>query len=141
MSVEFRQPPEHRYPAAAEDCYAGLVWTTAHATELRIDLGMLAIVGASAGGRLAVATAPMARGRGGPRLRAQVLICPMLDCRGVTVSSKQFVCDGLVWVRELNKRSWRWYLGKEGAKANNVGQYASGAREISSRVATGNMGL
>jgi acetyl esterase/lipase len=51
VSVEFRQSPEHRYPAAAEDCYAGLVWTTAHATELRID------------GGLAVATALMARDR------------------------------------------------------------------------------
>ena len=96
MSVEFRQPPEHRYPAAAEDCYAGLVWTTAHATELQIDLGMLAILGVSAGGGLAVAAALMARDRGGPRLRAQVLVCPVLDCRGVTVSSKQSVGDGIV---------------------------------------------
>ena len=56
--------------------------------ELRIDLGMLVIVGASAGGGLAAVTALMARDRGGPRLRAQVLTCLMLDCRGVTVSSK-----------------------------------------------------
>jgi len=52
VSVKFRQPPEHRYPAR-RGLLCGLVWTTAHATELRIDLGMLAIVGASAGGGLA----------------------------------------------------------------------------------------
>ena len=127
VSVEYRQPPEHRYPAAAEDCYAGLVWTAAHAAELRIDLGMLVIVGASAGGGLAAATALIARDRSGPRLRAQVLICPMLDCRGVTVSSKQFVGDGIVWDRESNERSWRWYLGEERAKSDDASEYASPA--------------
>ena len=63
----------------------------------------------SAGGGLAVATALMARDRGEPRLRAQVLIYLMLDCRGVTVSSEQFVGDGIMWDHELNKRSWRRY--------------------------------
>jgi len=127
VSVEYRQPPEHRYPAAVEDCYTGLLWTAAHAAELRIDLANLVIAGGSAGGGLAAATSLIARDRGEPALRAQLLMCPMLDCRGGTVSSAQFVGDGIVWDRESNERSWRWYLGEEGAKAENVSPYASPA--------------
>jgi len=50
--------------------------------------------------------------------------------------------DGLVWDRELNKRSWRWYLGKEGAKADDVGQYVSPALAKSlAGLPRGNVGL
>ncbi|OCL13073.1 hypothetical protein AOQ84DRAFT_352189 [Glonium stellatum] len=124
VTVEYRQPPEHRYPAAVEDCYAGLVWVAAHAAELRVDLEMLVIMGGSAGGGLAAATALMARDRRGPKLKAQMLYYPMLDCRGVTVSSKQFVGDGIVWDRESDQRAWQWYLGEEGVKGD-VSEYAS----------------
>ena len=37
VSVEYRLAPEQPDPAPVEDCYAGLVWTAAHAAELEID--------------------------------------------------------------------------------------------------------
>src|SRR5437764_5882658 len=36
-SVRYRLAPEHRYPAALDDCYAGLRWIKAHAEELGVD--------------------------------------------------------------------------------------------------------
>ena len=98
VSVEYRLAPEHPDPAPVEDCYAGLVWTAAHADELGIDPTRILIAGASAGGGLAAGTALLARDRGGPVLTHQVLICPMIDDRFETPSSQML--DGVgVWDR------------------------------------------
>lgn len=51
ISVEYRLAPGAQYPEPLEDCYAGLVWATAHATELDIDPDRVIIGGKSAGWR------------------------------------------------------------------------------------------
>jgi acetyl esterase len=78
-SVDYRLAPEHKYPTAAEDCYAALRWTVDHAGELGIDPSRVSVGGGSAGGNLAAAVALMARDRGGPRLRFQLLDIPATD--------------------------------------------------------------
>jgi len=37
VSVGYRLPPEHPFPAPVEDCYAGLQWLFAHAGDLGVD--------------------------------------------------------------------------------------------------------
>lgn len=76
ISVDYRLAPEHRYPAAPEDCYAATVWAGEHAAELDGDGTRLAVAGDSAGGNLAAVVAQMARDRSGPALRFQLLIYP-----------------------------------------------------------------
>ena len=79
LSVGYRLAPEHPYPAPVDDCYDALVWAAAHADELGCDPRRLAVAGDSAGGNLSAAVSIMARDRGGPALRHQLLIYPVTD--------------------------------------------------------------
>jgi acetyl esterase/lipase len=126
VSVEYRLAPEHPHPAPVEDCYAGLVWTSASADGLGIDPARLLIAGGSAGGGLAAGVALMARDRGGPALTHQVLRCPMLDDRGITPSSQELEGEG-VWDRVSNTTGWTALLG-EARGGPDVSPYAAPAR-------------
>lgn len=126
VSVEYRLAPENPHPAPVEDCYAGLVWTAQHAAELGIDPARLMIAGTSAGGGLAAGTALLARDRQYPELSHQVLICPMLDDRGITPSSQMLEGDG-VWDRHDNLFGWTALLG-ESRGGPQVSPYAAPAR-------------
>jgi acetyl esterase/lipase len=126
VSVEYRVAPEDPYPAPLDDCYAGLLWMAAQATELGYDPARLAIAGASAGGGLAAGVTLRARDSSGPALAAQVLIYPMLDDRNETTSSYQF--DGFgPWNRASNDTGWDAYLGDRRRSAGVPG-YAAPAR-------------
>lgn len=130
VSVGYRLAPEHPHPAPVEDCYAGLVWTAEHRDELGIDPSRLAIAGASAGGGLAAGAALMARDRGGPALSHQILMCPMLDDRGITPSSQELdddVAGRGMWDRASNVTGWTALLG-DAAGGPDVSPYAAPAR-------------
>lgn len=85
-SVGYRLAPEHVFPTAAEDCYAALLWVSMNADALGVDGARIAVGGGSAGGNLAAVVALMARDRGGPPLRAQVLDIPATDLTMVSGS-------------------------------------------------------
>jgi acetyl esterase/lipase len=125
VSVEYRLAPETPYPGPLDDCYAGLAWTFAHASELGVDPARIGITGLSAGGGLAAALALLARDRGELQLAFQLLQCPMIDDRQVSESS----CydDLLIWSRESNTFGWRSYLG-DLYGTDHVPAYAAAAR-------------
>jgi len=74
----YRLAPEHRFPAAADDCYAAVRWVAEHAEEIGADPARLAVGGDSAGGNLAAGVALRARA-GGPALAGQLLVYPNTD--------------------------------------------------------------
>jgi acetyl esterase/lipase len=124
ISVDYRLAPEHPHPIPVEDCYAGLAWTAGQAGRLGIDAARIVIGGESAGGGLAAATALLARDRGGPALRFQYLVYPMLDDRNDSSSALEFGADWPVWPREMNEVGWRALLGD---RAGSVGVSPNGA--------------
>jgi acetyl esterase/lipase len=126
VSVDYRLAPETPHPGPVNDCYAGLVWTAAHAGELGFDPARLIVAGGSAGGGLAAAITLMARDLGGPALLGQLLVCPMLDDRNESPSALQMAGLG-VWDRTANATGWGALLGAA-AGGPDVSPYAAPAR-------------
>jgi acetyl esterase len=79
VSVDYRLAPEHKFPAAPEDCYAATEWVASHAAEVNGDASRIAVGGDSAGGNLASVVSQMARDKGGPALVFQLLVYPGTD--------------------------------------------------------------
>ena len=53
-SLDFRQGPEHKHPAASADVAAGVRWMRAHASRLGVDPSRIGLAGQSSGGHLAL---------------------------------------------------------------------------------------
>jgi acetyl esterase/lipase len=110
IAVDYRLAPEAAYPAAVEDCIAAVQWAIHH-VEDRVPGARVAVMGDSAGGGLAAATAIGCRDRGIGPLAAQILIYPMLDYR--TDQASVFIEPFLTWSAADNVTGWRAYLGED----------------------------
>jgi len=128
VSVDYRLAPEHRFPAAADDCYAATVWAAEHAEELGGDRARVAVGGDSAGGNLAAVVALMARDRGGPALVFQLLVYPVIDRDLDRHPSMTENASGYLLERDDMDWFWGLYLGDD---ADAESPYAAPARATS----------
>lgn len=87
VSVDYRMGPEHRFPAAPEDCLAATRWVRDQAQALGVDASRLAVGGDSAGGNLAAVVSQMARDAGDLPIAFQLLIYPATVQRRFTHSN------------------------------------------------------
>lgn len=101
VSVDYRLAPEHKFPAAAEDAYSATRYVAEHASEFGVDPRRLAVGGDSAGGTLATVVALMARDRGGPALKFQLLVYPVTDFTGHATQSERDYGKGYFLDEEL----------------------------------------
>ncbi|XP_072210540.1 arylacetamide deacetylase-like 4 [Excalfactoria chinensis] len=80
VSVGYRLAPEHKYPAAYEDCLNATMHFMRNAEQYGVDPARISVCGDSAGGNLAAAISQTLAGRADlPKLRAQILIYPILQ--------------------------------------------------------------
>lgn len=120
VSVDYRLAPEHRFPAAADDCYAATVWTAAHAGEFGGDATRIAVAGDSAGGNLAAVVALMSRDRNGPAIKFQLLVYPVTNGRFDTPSYTE---NGEGYM--LTKASMIWFWDHYADAQQRMNPYAS----------------
>ncbi|MCC8974845.1 alpha/beta hydrolase, partial [Bradyrhizobium brasilense] len=81
ISVDYRRPPETRFPGAFEDAFAAIRDVVARIAEFGGDLSRVGVAGDSAGGNLAATTALACRDAG-IRLAGQLLVYPVTDVVG-----------------------------------------------------------
>jgi len=75
LAVDYRRPPEHRFPAAPDDVDTALGWLLAQLPGLGLDPARVVALGDSAGGNLALVAALRNPGV----LAATVLVYPFVD--------------------------------------------------------------
>jgi len=81
VSVDYRRPPETRFPGAFEDGFAAVRDVLGRIAEFGGDRARVGVAGDSAGGNLAAATAIACRDAG-IKLAAQLLVYPVTDVVG-----------------------------------------------------------
>jgi acetyl esterase len=107
--VDYVNAPEARYPTQQEQAYASMVYAVEHARDLHVDPERLAIVGDSVGGHMAAVVTLMAKRRGGPKIRHQVLFYPVVDYASDTESYRAFANGP--WLTAANMK---WMFDLEG---------------------------
>lgn len=106
IAVDYRLGPEHKFPAAVEDCIAATRWVAEQGEALGVDAARIAVGGDSAGGNLATVVAIALRDAGGPPLAFQALVYPATDQRMDSASHARFgegyllTRNNMLWFRD-----------------------------------------
>jgi len=122
--VDYTPSPEAHYPTAINQAYAATRWVAEHGKEINVDGKRLAVAGNSVGGNMAAVVALMAKEKGTPALRYQVLLWPVTDANFNTGSYDQYA-EGHFLTRNMMKWFWDNYT-TDAAQRNEI--YASPLR-------------
>jgi acetyl esterase len=105
VSVDYRQGPEHRFPAAHDDAIATYEWALQNAASFKGDPSRVALAGESAGGGLAVATAIAARDR---TLQMPVAIVSVYPIAGTDTTTPSYVENAEA--KPLSRAAMSWFF-------------------------------
>ncbi|WP_189658586.1 alpha/beta hydrolase [Pseudomonas amygdali] len=122
--VNYTPSPEAHYPTAINQAYAATRWVAEHGKEINVDGKRLAVAGNSVGGNMAAVVALMAKEKGTPALRYQVLLWPVTDANFDNDSYNQHA-EGHFLTRNMMKWFWDNYT-TDAAQRNEI--YASPLR-------------
>ncbi len=125
LAIDYRLSPEHKFPAAVEDCQAAYRWLVDHAEEVNADRSRLAVGGDSAGGSLSLSTAVWAAEKGLP-MAFQLLIYPGADFVERTESRRLFA-EGFVLTEVFMDGAEEAYFADDADKSHPD---ASGIRRV-----------
>ncbi|MFT8244428.1 alpha/beta hydrolase [Roseomonas sp. BN140053] len=105
LSVNYRRGPESKFPAAHDDAYATYVWAVQNAATLGAMPNKVAIVGESAGGNLAIATAITTKVNNAPMPVALGLVYPVA---GTDLTTPSYVTYANA--KPLNRPMIEWFV-------------------------------
>ncbi|KOV60895.1 lipase [Streptomyces sp. AS58] len=102
--VDYTPSPEAQFPVPIEQAYTVAKWVSEHGGEIGLDSSRLAVVGDSVGGDMTAAVTLMAKQRGGPKFRQQVMLYPVTDADFDTASYHRYAEN--CW---LSRPAMKWY--------------------------------
>jgi acetyl esterase len=117
LAVDYRLAPEHKFPAAVDDCVAAYRWLRTHGASIGADSTRVAVAGDSAGGNLSAVVSQLAASAGVPVPACQVLIYPAVDF-SLETESHQELADGHIIPRDRIVWYMEQYLRGESDKAD-----------------------
>jgi acetyl esterase len=117
VAVDYRLAPEHKFPAAVEDCFAAYRWLRTKGRDLGADTAKVAVAGDSAGGNLSAAVSQLAAVNNIAVPTCQVLIYPAVDFSLETPSHRE-LADGHVIPRDRILWYMEQYLKSDADKAD-----------------------
>ena len=107
ISVDYREAPEAKFPAAWDDALASYKWALANAASLKGDPKRVALAGESAGGNLALATAIAARDGG---LQQPTHVLSIYPVTQTSLNTESYIENALA--QPLNRAMVAWFVDK-----------------------------
>ena len=77
--VDYTPSPDAQYPQALHEIYAATKWVAGNGAEINVDGKSMAVVGNSVGGNMTTVTCLMAKEKGGPHIKLQILLWPVTN--------------------------------------------------------------
>ncbi|MDY7065319.1 Carboxylesterase NlhH [Pseudomonas extremaustralis] len=106
--VNYTPSPEARYPVAINQAYGATKWVAEHGKEISVDGKRLAVAGNSVGGNMAAVVSLMAKDKGTPAIKFQLLLWPVTDANFNTSSYNQYA-EGHFLTKNMMKWFWDNY--------------------------------
>ena len=91
--VNYTRTPDAAYPRQINEIFAATKWVADHGDEINVDGRNLAVVGNSVGGNMTAVTTLKAKENGGPEIKVQIMMWPIVDADFETESYQQFGRD------------------------------------------------
>lgn len=91
--VNYTPTPDATFPKAINEIYAATKWVAERGDQINVDGKRLAVVGNSVGGNMTAVTGLQAKKFGGPDIKLQVMLWPIVDADFETGSYQQFGKD------------------------------------------------
>ncbi|WP_321356642.1 alpha/beta hydrolase [Pseudomonas extremaustralis] len=106
--VNYTPSPEAHYPVAINQAYGATKWVAEHGKEISVDGKRLAVAGNSVGGNMAAVVSLMAKDKGTPAIKFQLLLWPVTDANFNTSSYNQYA-EGHFLTKNMMKWFWDNY--------------------------------
>jgi len=106
--VNYTPSPEAHYPVAINQAYGATKWVAEHGKEINVDGKRLAVAGNSVGGNMAAVVSLMAKDKGTPAIKFQLLLWPVTDANFDAGSYNQYA-EGHFLTRNMMKWFWDNY--------------------------------
>ncbi len=88
--VNYTPTPDAVYPQQINEIYAATKWVAENGDEINVDGKNLAVAGNSVGGNMTAVMTLMAKEKGGPEIKFQIMFWAIVDADFETESYKQF---------------------------------------------------